>query len=311
MSELTNSRSGFVRSGLLASVSAFALLGAVYASQGALAESGSENRPTVWIELGGQLERADGSQELFSPPFFDKATPAVLAPMVDAQLMPHYSIGGEGKVTFAPNDVGLGLFRVRTLGRSNANRHLHYESKHPVVPIILGGYVVTSAASTKDEFGDAQSSLKESHTIVDFKAGKDVGLGLFGGKSTSVLSAGVRFAQFVSSSDVSLHARPVYHSLPPFHLTAFYLHSNYHQSNKAIAQSRRSTRLVGPEVSWDASTPVAGNEIEYGSHFRLGRERRSSIWTAAGAGTSPNIWELFQGRSFASEIFHKLCKPGR
>src|SRR5271167_4004010 len=62
------------------------------------------DRPSVWIELGGQFERVQSDENSFSPPFFSKASPLVLEPMVEAQSPPRYSIGGEGELTFAPRD---------------------------------------------------------------------------------------------------------------------------------------------------------------------------------------------------------------
>jgi len=255
MSELINTNSRAVRNNLLTSVSAIALLGIVWTSD-AVADDGHQ---VVWLELGGQLERVDSSQAVFSPPFFDKASTNVLAPMTEAQLPPHYSIGGEAKVSFTPEDSNWVLSAAIRYGRSNAIKHKHYETHHAIVPISRSGDVLTSGASTLDEFGDGQSESRASHFIVDFKAGKDVGLGMFGAHGSSVVSAGVRFAQFTSSADITLHARPIYHSLPPFHTGSFYLHSRYFQNNTAVLQSRRSTQAVGPALSWDASAPIAGS----------------------------------------------------
>ena len=57
-------------------------------------------------------------------------------------------------------------------------------------------------------FADTQARRSESHAILDFTAGKDVGLGMFGRDSTSTLSLGVRFAQFASKSAFNVSARP-------------------------------------------------------------------------------------------------------
>ncbi len=44
--------------------------------------------------------------------------------------------------------------------------------------------------------------------VLDFQAGKDVGLGLFGARGSSIVSLGVRFAQFTSTSNVMLKSDP-------------------------------------------------------------------------------------------------------
>ena len=104
-----------------------------------------------------------------------------------------------------------------------------------VVPITFGGVVHSSVRD--NEFGDGQGTTRESHLVVDFRAGKDVGLGLFGAKGMSVFSAGVRFAQFTSGSDVTLHARPTYvSSVPgrPGKYTFRYHHFHYQHGDHPV-----------------------------------------------------------------------------
>ena len=54
---------------LLATVSTLALFAAVCGAGKSMAAGQDADRPTVWIELGGQLEQLSGGQELFSPSF--------------------------------------------------------------------------------------------------------------------------------------------------------------------------------------------------------------------------------------------------
>ena len=67
MSELITQRPGLsdFRWRLLATVSALTLL-ALTVSE---ANAEDSDRPTVWIELGGQLSRLENSQEPYAPPF--------------------------------------------------------------------------------------------------------------------------------------------------------------------------------------------------------------------------------------------------
>ena len=71
MSELMNARNcnRDFRRRLLATVSAFALLATIYGPNEADATDQEADRPTVWIELGGQLEHIDGQGEPFAPAF--------------------------------------------------------------------------------------------------------------------------------------------------------------------------------------------------------------------------------------------------
>ncbi len=69
MSELTNAQTckrDFQRQ-LLSTVSALALL-AIYGTTEAWADQDAD-RPTVWIELGGQFEQIGTDQKAFAPPF--------------------------------------------------------------------------------------------------------------------------------------------------------------------------------------------------------------------------------------------------
>jgi hypothetical protein len=49
-------------------------------------------------------------------------------------------------------------------------------------------------------FSDRSANSKERHAVIDFQVGKDIGLGMFGPTGRSVFSAGMRYANFTSSS---------------------------------------------------------------------------------------------------------------
>ena len=86
----------------------------------------------------------------------------------------------------------------------------------------------------------------------------------------SVFGAGVRFAQFTSSTDLLFHARPVYMSTPFGKPGKYSLHSRYFRSNTAVIQSKRSTEAFGPSLSWDASARLAGNDTGLSVMFDWG-----------------------------------------
>ena len=250
--------------GLLSTVSAAALL----ASVSSASANSDTNRPTVWIELGGQFERVEDGQQVFAPPFFSSAIPAVLAPMVDVQKQPLNSFGGYGKITFDPTGSNWLISASVRYGRASATRHLHYETARPIVPITFLG--VAHSEIQFNELGDGQGGTKDTHLELDFQAGKDVGLGLFGVRGTSVLNAGVRFAQFTSGSDVTLHARPTYVSTVRVRPGKYTTRYNHFSTNTAIIQSKRSVRALGPEISWDASLPVVSDNASMDVAFDWG-----------------------------------------
>ncbi|HEY5238959.1 MAG TPA: hypothetical protein VIJ62_11305 [Rhizomicrobium sp.] len=216
-------------------------------------------QPLVWIELGGQIERIDNSQTIFAPPFFETARPGVVAPLEGAQKQPLYSLGEEGKITFEPRGSSWSFSASARYGRANLAKHLHYQTAHLTYQT-FAGFPVTETGRPVVRFSDGQNKVSDSHLLLDFMAGKDVGLGMFGSRGTSIVSAGVRFAQFTSSSRATMHARPMYRSGAnvgtPGHLS---IHSVYFKSNTAFIQARRGVTAIGPALSWDASMPFAGN----------------------------------------------------
>lgn len=259
MSELINAKNGQFRRHLLTNVSVFALSGVMCAASGVNASE--SERPTVWIELGGQLERVDSQQATFAPAFFDLASPANVQTLTDAQRPSRYAIGGEGKITIAPEGSSWTFSATIRYGRSNASRHLQHQTTLPPMEIYLLPFIPTTIRDpARKMFADAQPDLRESHAVLDFMAGKDVGLGLFGAQGSAVVSAGVRFAQFLSKADTPLHARPVYDvNLTTVIPGKYKWYRPLWQTYTAVLHSDRSTRGIGPSLSWDASLPIEGN----------------------------------------------------
>jgi hypothetical protein len=276
MSELLNTKKQHecFRRNLLTNVSMLALLGYLSTSQDVVLAASTDDPPTLWIELGGQADRTDETNEILTPAFFSKVPAADLKPMIEAQNAPPFSIGGEGKITFTPHDSHWVLSASIIYGRADSPRHMHHQTPYPrEIHKYQGSQIPPPPA--KQQFGDSQTDLKESHAILDFRVGRDVGLGLFGAGGTSVISAGVRFAQFISRSDVSLHARPEYkfgqaHSGTRIehvysgtrYITRVFGYRTYdlaRQTNAAALLTKRNAHAIGPSVSWNASLPVAGN----------------------------------------------------
>jgi len=280
MSELKNTENAgrYVRWQLLTTVSTLTLLASISGIQQARAEDA--DRPTVWIELGADLERVDGGQQTFAPAFvvnnpgstaFDPVSPA------EAQKPPSFSFGGEAKLSIQPEGSNWIFSAAVRYGRANSTTKIHQTAKNEplyehVVFVgphqskyheLLAPQEITPFVAN---FLAVTAKQGESHAVVDFLAGKDVGLGLFGRSGSSVLNVGVRFAQFTSSMQSSIQARPdlkfpVVHFPTPVHTpwigTAF--DQTYHQY-VATAESARSFRGIGPSLSWTASAPFVGNQ---------------------------------------------------
>jgi len=253
-----------IRWQLLSTVSAFALLASTYAAGAA---GNDADRPLIWIELGGQMENVSGLGDAFAPAFLaaNPTSSVLLSPTpLQAQKPPSFSFGEEGKISFQPEDSDWVFSAGLRIGRSGNFRHLHHQTYAVHYPKYKYG-VPHGEMITKENFADTQAHHKESHTVLDFSAGKDVGLGMFGGNNSSILSFGVRFAQFSSKSALDLRARPDLHIgffTAPAPASWFRLLHEYFNTYHATGHASRSFRGVGPSLSWTGSTPFVGNQQE-------------------------------------------------
>jgi hypothetical protein len=262
MSELISARApNNIRWQLLATVSVLAL-----GIAGTADATGSESsHPTVWIELGGQLEQMDAGQELFAPPFTtDNHIPApeTISPL-SLEHGPRRSFGGEAAISVMPEGTQWVFSASARYGRSNSHKTLHQQS----YPASLGETYAALGFPLAAQFVDAKTKHRESHAILDFQAGKDVGLGIFGRSGSSTLNLGVRFAQFVSRSHISVnenpdwHFEPKYVSYPSLGLTHWRF--GYKQPFHSYAgnfDASRSFTGVGPSLSWKNATQIAGGD---------------------------------------------------
>lgn len=256
MSELiqNNDNRATIRWKLLTGVSALALTACVST---ATAQAEDADRPIFWIELGGTLDQLNGLSKPFAPQFMQAITPTPAPYRGGAfdQSLPHYALGLDGKISFQPEGSNWVFSAGIRYGRSHRNRHVHHQTTVPPIHFTFYGYDYT-APVTYDLLADTHVHNREQHAIIDFAAGRDFGIGLFGGQGVSILDFGVRFAQFSSKSDVDAQARPevgMSYPLPfPFPFPTFHEYQLHGQAD-------RSFKGGGPSVSWSASTPIAGN----------------------------------------------------
>jgi len=268
MSELTTQTimRADMRWQLLATVSALALATTVAAAQ---AKSEIEDRPTVWIELGAQLERVATDQSPFAPPFAIKTPtpePFKVASPLAAQRPARYAIGGEGKLIFTPEDTNWVFSAAIRYGRANSSRNIQHQSafvsdfpnpKYAIDPV---AYPTKTIPITAARFSYNKTRNRQSYSVVDFQAGKDVGLGMFG--SSSVISAGVRYAAFSSRSDARITARPTAHvtriEFNPSYFPGVYLPQTQRAEYTLTGHATRNFHGIGPALGWTASAPFLG-----------------------------------------------------
>ena len=271
MSELVNNqKTTSSRLQFLVSVSALALASAVSQAQ---AEDAS--RPTVWIELGAQASHIDGTGERFAPGFTQMSpTPDVFEPAspIDAQRPPRFGIGGEGRIVITPESSDWVLSAGVSYGRSNGAKRVQKQDgaiyvkkffRSPVVPPSIA-YTSTFPAVLRN-FSETRAQNRESHLIVDFMAGKDIGIGMFGRNGSSTVSLGVRFAQFTSHASVDMKARPDLSFFNQVELFApsiapyIYLPAARFHAYTAVGSASRRFHGFGPSISWEGSRAVVGD----------------------------------------------------
>jgi iron complex outermembrane recepter protein len=260
MSELINTSDNpaTIRWKLLTSASALALTATVSCS--GLARAEDTDHPQIWIELGGQMEHVSGQGQVFDPAFI-VANPdsPVLGPTtpLQAQRPATFSFGEDGKISFQPESSDWIFSAAIRYGRSSNTRHVDHQ-KSEVHFKYYNGNVPHGSPITVADFADTHASRSERHVVLDFTAGKDVGLGMFGSQSSSTLNFGVRFAQFTSKAAFDVRARPdlgeKYFTYGPYKFLLSHWHT-YH----ATGHASREFHGVGPTLSWNGSAPFAGN----------------------------------------------------
>jgi len=282
MSELITQRPGLTdfRWRLLATASALTLL-ALTVSE---AKAEDSDRPTVWIELGGQLSRVENGQEPYAPPFV-ALTPSDFTSPLKAERPARYGFDESAALSLQPKGSDWTFSASIRYGRSNNSKHARqqsspayytaytkvHRSSYGVYRHFTGHFHIKPNAA---RFADVVAKQNESHAIVDFQAGKDLGIGLFGRGALSTLDIGVRFAQFASKSAINLKENPDWKFKADFSTfsTAYdrygYFYSVYikalrpgqpYHSFAGAFEASRSFTALGPSISWNSSEPLAGN----------------------------------------------------
>ena len=272
MSELIDNKDNraAIRWQLLTGVSALVLTAAV--ASGAALAADDTDRPTAWIELGGELQQMQGLSSPVVAPFMTiTPTPAPYAgdPLIGAQHAPRLGMALDGKISFQPHASDWIFSAGIQYGRSQSKKHIHHQTANqPAYFTFYFAYYHSNyqlkATFPSQPHVDSRTLFRESHMVVDFQAGRDVGLGLFGRNGTSTISGGVRFAQFNNRSSVNIQARPtvdadaVYTTLFSGYISFPQLFANFHQYGLQ-ANATRNFSGVGPSLSWNASAALIGN----------------------------------------------------
>jgi hypothetical protein len=235
MSELIhkNDNRATIRWKLLTGASALAL-----AASAAAARAQDTDRPLIWLELGGQFTQLENSQETYLPQFVEGTRQPFITQSPDGtEKNPNRSWDSDAQISFQPADSDW-MFSARVqFGRDTKNESLSQRTTHPTSGYYFLRYLAYQNVSNKST---------ESHAIVDFSAGRDVGLGMFGHGANSAAHIGVRYAHLGSKSSIGIQYQPT---------NAVY---TYHRFYGDLTAKRDFTG-IGPSISWDGSATIAGN----------------------------------------------------
>lgn len=314
MSELINNhraRSDFHRQ-LLATASAVTLIGYFASTLTATAED--TDRPTVWVELGGQMESVQGTSTPFMAPFMTAVspTPDVYANdiFVANQRPAKLAFGAEGSLSFQPNGSDWIFSAALKFGRSQTNRHTHKQDSFAVQTFSSTTFVKVFPAAP---FADEKGADDESHSVLDFSVGHDVGLGAFGRNGMSFINVGIRMAQFSSISSANAMGRPQVNQVPHgfFNQITFY---NY----TMIAHAERSFRGVGPSLTWNASAALLGNRddgelaLDWGINGAVlfGRQKAKTSHTTRGYHL-PTAYYIQYQRYYYTKVYEHAHQMAR
>ena len=221
-------------------------------------------KPVLWIDLGGQLSSLDAGHQAFAPPFLANI-PANLGAPLSLERPPLYTVDENATVTFQPQGSDWIVSASITYGRTTSKKFQHVQNTAAPIYSPLFQQNMTLFPS----YAQTTANNSESHLIVDFRAGSDVGLGLLGSDTSSTVSLGARFAQFISKSDVSIHARPDVQRTNPTFYGYQLIGSKFHEFT---GSERRASSFhgVGPSISWKSSLALTGSSPDEGLTFDWG-----------------------------------------
>jgi hypothetical protein len=268
MSELITLRkdNSNLRLGLLATTSAVVLAACVVPVQSANAA----DRPEVWIEGGWQFETMTGRNDVLVPPLDELTTagftsvPSVTGflgqasggfpSFTDIENVLGRSSGAEGSISFQPKGSDWILNVSARYGRAQGRRDVaqRRDSYGQSAYYNIGSHVYKG----KPHFTNyVQQSVVngETHAILDFQIGRDVGLGLFGQKSEGVFSFGARYVQMNTHSDGHAYAAPGVRFYRVGGAFNKYHFENHYQNSASVIERSNNFQGIGPSLSFSDS----------------------------------------------------------
>jgi hypothetical protein len=242
MSELIhkNDNRATIRWKLLTGASALAFAGYVSSMCAANADDNTSH-PSIWLELDGQFAAQKNDLQIYNPLFLP-ASSFDGEEHIGLQKSPPNIWDKGGKISFQPGGSDWVLSASIRYGKSARDENLNQLTSH--------GYGSHYARIAYQNF---RTDSSESHTVLDFEVGEDVGLGKLGSGGHSLISTGVRIAQFDSRNHVGIASQPT-------NCNAYCSYNKFYAS----FDEKRRFEGIGPSFSWGASALIAGNSSDGG-----------------------------------------------
>jgi outer membrane receptor protein involved in Fe transport len=238
-------------------------------SGGSLLGSFGERRDGAYpfaLELGGQVQRHDAPNTLLTPTFIDEFS-ANLNPLSDQDKDLDWGDGRDVRLVYRSGGGWMASLAGR-FGKTNTSSRFVTRREEGDRFCWSEAYTTDICESTPQDTGGINDWLyrdnytlsstieREEHTIVDFMVGKDLDIG---GLDASVVSAGVRYGDFGSTTSAEMSGQ-THWNIPPDAADPIKYDgpdTTFDRYENTLLADREFTGL-GPVLSWEASKALLG-----------------------------------------------------
>jgi iron complex outermembrane recepter protein len=286
--------------------------------------------PGAWypyrVELDGYYGPFGNKHELLVTPtmvLFPADLPFPLKPQNDLD----WGSGGGVKFTYQPSPHGWNVSAAVRYGRAvgsgtpHSNKRNNGECYANIFDCQEDPLKYAVQPNRFYSFTDQVINNSESHAIVDFMVGKDLGLGVWGGRrADSNVSVGLTYGHFKSMSSAVLHGRPDLY-LPTNILTID--DSGYHvsQTHEHVFNAKltedREFNGAGPAITWEGSLPLFGDaeragridlDTGVGAAVLFGKQKTKVQEEADGVYASGIKWPKYVGSQYQTSFSDRRTK---
>jgi len=197
----------------------------------ALGSNSDSGASPVWIELGGAFAELSSGREVYSPAFASSSDrlPFITIGPRDVERTPTSSWDGNATIQLnlpdSPWSISAGVIYGRATREKTSKQFTSAGTKYNQQHVAYQGI---------------GSNVDESHLLVDFKIGREVGLGLFAHEVHSGVNFGIRYAQLNFARTAELLYQPTNNI------------QAYHKFSGSF-QARSRFTGIGPSLSWEGS----------------------------------------------------------